>query len=196
MLTLHDQWGSGIIGYIGQPPCAATYCRLQKQGRHRESPSETRLLSETAATISNVISTLCVRKYCVSDLSSFAGSELGSELTSLAGSELQKAPSFVQPTEHVKPPRPCVKPVNHTTSAANLRKDIPKTRGIKHSLNKKACFVCKGNPQNALKDKGVIDSGCSRHMTGNISYLSNFDEINGEYVAFGGNPKGGKITSK
>nr|GEY02446.1 retrovirus-related Pol polyprotein from transposon TNT 1-94 [Tanacetum cinerariifolium] len=30
----------------------------------------------------------CVRKYCVSDLSSCAGSELGSELTSLAGSEL------------------------------------------------------------------------------------------------------------
>nr|GEY72224.1 ribonuclease H-like domain-containing protein [Tanacetum cinerariifolium] len=49
----------------------------------------------------------------------------------------------------------------------------------------------KGNPQQALKDKGVIDSGCSRHMTGNISYLSNFEEINGRYVAFGGNPKGG-----
>nr|GEW33765.1 hypothetical protein [Tanacetum cinerariifolium] len=28
-----------------------------------------------------------------------------------------------------------------------------------------------GNPQQALKDKGVIDSGCSRHMTGNMSYL-------------------------
>nr|GEW58300.1 ribonuclease H-like domain-containing protein [Tanacetum cinerariifolium] len=43
-----------------------------------------------------------------------------------------------------------------------------------------------GNPQYALKDKGVIDSGCSRHMTGNMSYLSNFKELNGEYVAFGG----------
>nr|GEV94458.1 hypothetical protein [Tanacetum cinerariifolium] len=31
----------------------------------------------------------------------------------------------------------------------------------------------KGNPQQALKDKGVIDSGCSRHMIGNMSYLSN-----------------------
>nr|GEW32283.1 hypothetical protein [Tanacetum cinerariifolium] len=41
-----------------------------------------------------------------------------------------------------------------------------------------------------------IDSGCSRHMTGNMSYLSNFEEINGGYVAFGGNPKGGKISSK
>nr|GEU89750.1 putative ribonuclease H-like domain-containing protein [Tanacetum cinerariifolium]GEX97943.1 putative ribonuclease H-like domain-containing protein [Tanacetum cinerariifolium] len=53
-----------------------------------------------------------------------------------------------------------------------------------------------GNPRQGLKDKGVINSGCSRHMTRNISYLSNFEEINGGYVAFGGNPKCGKITGK
>nr|GEV94166.1 ribonuclease H-like domain-containing protein [Tanacetum cinerariifolium] len=46
------------------------------------------------------------------------------------------------------------------------------------------------------KDKGVIDSGCSRHMTGNISYLIDYEEIDEGYVAFGGNPKGGKITRK
>nr|GEU41463.1 putative ribonuclease H-like domain-containing protein [Tanacetum cinerariifolium] len=33
-------------------------------------------------------------------------------------------------------------------------------------------------------------------MTGNISYLSDFKEINRGYVAFGGNQKGGKITGK
>nr|GFC86672.1 hypothetical protein [Tanacetum cinerariifolium] len=52
------------------------------------------------------------------------------------------------------------------------------------------------NPHQALKDKGIIDSGFSRHMTGNISYISDFEEINRGYVAFGGNPKGGKITRK
>ncbi|GJV93926.1 putative ribonuclease H-like domain-containing protein [Tanacetum coccineum] len=45
-------------------------------------------------------------------------------------------------------------------------------------------------------EKGVIDSGCSRHMTGNMSYLTDFKEIDGGYVAFGGNPKGGKITGR
>nr|GEU84946.1 hypothetical protein [Tanacetum cinerariifolium] len=50
--------------------------------------------------------------------------------------------------------------------------------------------------KSALKDKGVIDSGCSRNMTGNMSYLSDFEELNGGYVAFGDNPKGGKITRK
>nr|GEY21911.1 putative ribonuclease H-like domain-containing protein [Tanacetum cinerariifolium] len=53
-----------------------------------------------------------------------------------------------------------------------------------------------GNPQYALKDKGVIDSGCSRHMTWNMSYLSDFEELNGGYVAFRGNPKSGKISRK
>nr|GFA13444.1 hypothetical protein [Tanacetum cinerariifolium] len=51
-----------------------------------------------------------------------------------------------------------------------------------------------GNLQHALKDKGVIDSGCSRHMTWNMSYLSDFEKINGGFVAFGENPNGGKIT--
>ncbi|GJT90196.1 hypothetical protein Tco_1079041 [Tanacetum coccineum] len=52
------------------------------------------------------------------------------------------------------------------------------------------------NTQQDLKDKGVIDSGCSRHMTGNKSYLTDYEEIDGEFVAFGGNSKGGKITGK
>ncbi|GJZ55081.1 hypothetical protein Tco_0610274 [Tanacetum coccineum] len=42
----------------------------------------------------------------------------------------------------------------------------------------------KGNPQMDLQDQGVIDSGCSRHMTWNISYLTNYEEIDGGYVAF------------
>ncbi|GJY31193.1 hypothetical protein Tco_0414688 [Tanacetum coccineum] len=53
-----------------------------------------------------------------------------------------------------------------------------------------------GNPQMDLQYQGVIDSGCSRHMTGNLSYLTNYEEIDRGYVAFGGNPKGGKITGK
>nr|GEX46736.1 hypothetical protein [Tanacetum cinerariifolium] len=64
------------------------------------------------------------------------------------------------------------------------------------SLKVTAAKAPMGNPQHALKDKGVIDSGCSRHMTGNMSYLSDFEELNGGYVAFGGNPKGGKIFGK
>nr|GEX81607.1 putative ribonuclease H-like domain-containing protein [Tanacetum cinerariifolium] len=53
-----------------------------------------------------------------------------------------------------------------------------------------------GNPQHALKDKGVIDNGCSRHIIENMSYLFDFVELNGGYFSFGGNPNGGKIFRK
>ncbi|GKA94652.1 retrovirus-related pol polyprotein from transposon TNT 1-94 [Tanacetum coccineum] len=53
-----------------------------------------------------------------------------------------------------------------------------------------------GNPQQDLKDKGVIDSGCSRHMTGNRFYLTHYEEIDEGFVAFGGNSKEGKIIGK
>ncbi|GKA75346.1 putative ribonuclease H-like domain-containing protein [Tanacetum coccineum] len=69
-----------------------------------------------------------------------------------------------------------------------------------NAVKASACWVwkpkTKGNPQMDLQDQGVIDSGCSRHMTGNMSYLTDFEEIDGGYVAFGGNPKGGKITGR
>nr|GEV97378.1 hypothetical protein [Tanacetum cinerariifolium] len=39
--------------------------------------------------------------------------------------------------------------------------------------------IKKGNPQIDLQDKGVIDSGCSRHMTWNMSYLTDYKEIDG-----------------
>ncbi|GKA79513.1 ribonuclease H-like domain-containing protein [Tanacetum coccineum] len=44
-----------------------------------------------------------------------------------------------------------------------------------------------GHPQK--EDQGYVDSGCSRHMTGNMSYLSDFKEFDGGYVTFGGGAK-------
>nr|GEY11884.1 putative ribonuclease H-like domain-containing protein [Tanacetum cinerariifolium] len=217
---------------------------------------------------------------------------------------LTNSPSFVQPTEQVKPPRPSVKSVETSILDAYHETTIPKPKSHGNSRNKKACFVCKSltyltkdcdyyekkmaqtparnhvqrgnhqqyarmtllNPQRhvvptavltksklvsitaarpvttvvpkhvtrprpakhivtkphlpprrninhspsskvstfpskvnaakALMDKGVIDSGCSRHITGNMSYLSDFEELNGGYVAFCNNPKGDKISGK
>ncbi|GKD56009.1 ribonuclease H-like domain-containing protein [Tanacetum coccineum] len=51
-----------------------------------------------------------------------------------------------------------------------------------------------GIPQDNIDDKGYWDSGCSRHMTGNISYLSEYEPYNGGYVSFGHG--GGMITGK
>ncbi|GJW00034.1 ribonuclease H-like domain-containing protein [Tanacetum coccineum] len=51
-----------------------------------------------------------------------------------------------------------------------------------------------GKPQQ--DDTGFVDSGCSRHMTGNIAYLSDFKEFDGGYVTFGGGAHGGRISGK
>ncbi|GJR36966.1 putative ribonuclease H-like domain-containing protein [Tanacetum coccineum] len=43
-------------------------------------------------------------------------------------------------------------------------------------------------------DTGFVNSGCSRHMTGNIAYLSYFKVFDGGYVTFGG-AHGGRISA-
>ncbi|GJT01211.1 ribonuclease H-like domain-containing protein [Tanacetum coccineum] len=47
-------------------------------------------------------------------------------------------------------------------------------------------FVNTDDLQKALKNKGIVDSGCSRHMTGNKSYLVEYQDYNGGLIAFGG----------
>ncbi|GJV22713.1 hypothetical protein Tco_1375408 [Tanacetum coccineum] len=41
----------------------------------------------------------------------------------------------------------------------------------------------------------VVDSGCSSHMTGNKAYLSDYEDYNEGFVAFGSDPKGGLTFS-
>ncbi|GJT88034.1 putative ribonuclease H-like domain-containing protein [Tanacetum coccineum] len=68
----------------------------------------------------------------------------------------------------------------NTVSGKNVNTARPKE--VVNTAKPKAV----GNPQIDLQDQGVIDSGCSRHMTGNMSYLTDFKEIDGGYIAFGG----------
>nr|GEW80591.1 copia protein [Tanacetum cinerariifolium] len=46
----------------------------------------------------------------------------------------------------------------------------------------------------ALKDKGIVDRGCFRHMTGNKAHLADYQDFKGGSVAFGGSIE--RITSK
>ncbi|GJX74616.1 hypothetical protein Tco_0313211 [Tanacetum coccineum] len=52
-----------------------------------------------------------------------------------------------------------------------------------------------GNPQQKeYKEKAVIDSGCSRHMTRNKSYLDEYEDYDGGFVSFGDGK--GRISRK
>nr|GEX02225.1 hypothetical protein [Tanacetum cinerariifolium] len=133
----------------------------------------------------------------------------------------QSVSSFVQSSEQVKTPRHSVQPVKTHVLDATLKPTSPKSNSmltqskpLSITAVRPVCAAMPkimtsnspprvtaaqapvGNPQYALKDKGVIDSRCSCHMTRNMSYLSDFEELNGGYVAFGGNPKGCKISGK
>ncbi|GJT59753.1 ribonuclease H-like domain-containing protein [Tanacetum coccineum] len=54
----------------------------------------------------------------------------------------------------------------------------------------------RGDPQVALKDTRVFYSGCSKHMNGNKSFLTDYQDYDGGFVAFAGSSKGGRITGK
>nr|GEU48692.1 ribonuclease H-like domain-containing protein [Tanacetum cinerariifolium] len=103
-----------------------------------------------------------------------------------------------------------VKPKTNRKPIEQIRQDTYKSpKGNKRNWNQqmsqnirsdfelfnKACYVC-GQSTEDMKDKGVIDNGCTRHMTRNRFYLTDYEEINGGFVAIGGNSKGGKITKK
>nr|GEV25881.1 hypothetical protein [Tanacetum cinerariifolium] len=71
---------------------------------------------------------------------------------------------------------------NATTHSRRNSTEIVNTAGLK------AVSVVKGNGghlQQALKNKGIVNNGWSRHMTRNKAYLADYQEINdGGFVAF------------
>ncbi|GJY56614.1 putative ribonuclease H-like domain-containing protein [Tanacetum coccineum] len=95
--------------------------------------------------------------------------------------------------------RPINKNTTFKNSNFNQRVNTVKDKNVNAVRPKAVLNTVKGNQVNAVKAstyQGVIDSGCLRHMTRNMSYLTDYEEIDRRYVAFGGNPKGGKITRK
>ncbi|GJS02298.1 putative ribonuclease H-like domain-containing protein, partial [Tanacetum coccineum] len=55
-------------------------------------------------------------------------------------------------------------------------------------------FIRTDHPLKNMEDKGIFDSGCSGHMTGNKDHLDDFEECKGGSVTFGGSK--GYITGK
>ncbi|GJR20731.1 ribonuclease H-like domain-containing protein [Tanacetum coccineum] len=72
--------------------------------------------------------------------------------------------------------------------------DAPLVEELVSDVDKLEKKIVQGHSQK--EDQGYVDSGCSRHMTGNMSYLSDFKEFDEGYATFGGGAKGGKITGK
>ncbi|GJU35166.1 putative ribonuclease H-like domain-containing protein [Tanacetum coccineum] len=119
--------------------------------------------------------------------------------------------SYLSKTAHSTVKRPTHKNTAFKNSNFNQRVNIVQGNNVNivrpkevvNAARPKAVFndvqgnnVNAGNPKMYLQDQGVIDGGCLRYMIGNMSYLTDYEEIDGGYVTFGENPKGGKITGK
>ncbi|GKB48298.1 ribonuclease H-like domain-containing protein, partial [Tanacetum coccineum] len=81
----------------------------------------------------------------------------------------------------------------------NNKGNPPKFRGKRSQLTVDASrhnYLETRQSTARIAEKRVIDSGCSRYMTRNKSYLSDYKEIDGGFVSFGGDPKGGRNTGK
>ncbi|GKB52795.1 putative ribonuclease H-like domain-containing protein [Tanacetum coccineum] len=97
-----------------------------------------------------------------------------------------------------KKTHPCAKK-NLVPRAVLMKSGLVSVNTARQNISKTVVLVNtarQGNPQMDLQDKGVINSGCSRHMIGNMSYLTYYEEIDGGYVAFGGTPKEEKSQEK
>ncbi|GJT75452.1 putative ribonuclease H-like domain-containing protein [Tanacetum coccineum] len=128
-----------------------------------------------------------------------------------------ETPSFAN--QQVKTPRETIK--NHFTHSKNHKVD-KKELGYRFTV--RACFILvkrgdKANLEHMQRENNqkpflfysisagyphrsfaenkefvIVDSGCSRHMTGNKAYLAEYQDFNGGPVAFGGSK--GYITGK
>ncbi|GJT79686.1 putative ribonuclease H-like domain-containing protein [Tanacetum coccineum] len=106
------------------------------------------------------------------------------------GSKTKPEKKTVIPTA-TKIEKPVRKPVKYDEM---YRSQIP--RGNQRNWNAILTKQRKRISNSQLNDKGFVDSGCSRHMTGNIAHLSDFKDFDGGYVTFGGGAYGGRITGK
>ncbi|GJS92765.1 hypothetical protein Tco_0799733 [Tanacetum coccineum] len=91
----------------------------------------------------------------------------------------------------VKRVRP--KTIFHKTHSP-FSKNFNNTTALRTNFPKQKVNTAEDYPHRALQNKGIVDSGCSRHMTGNKAYLAEYQDFNGGPVAFGGSK--GYITGK
>ncbi|GKF69580.1 hypothetical protein Tco_0202637, partial [Tanacetum coccineum] len=76
-----------------------------------------------------------------------------------------------------------------TSASYNWRNTRPN-----FNYNSGPTFIRTEHPLKNMVDRGIFDSGCSGHMTGNKDQLEDFEEFNGGSVTFGGSK--GYITGK
>ncbi|GJX67736.1 integrase, catalytic region, zinc finger, CCHC-type containing protein [Tanacetum coccineum] len=86
-----------------------------------------------------------------------------------------------------------VSPSAHRQKAVNTARP---NSAVVNAVRANQVNAVKALAWSSIKRRSRLCSGCSRHMTGNMSYLSDFKEFDGGYVTFWEEPKEGKLLVK
>nr|GEU33958.1 putative ribonuclease H-like domain-containing protein [Tanacetum cinerariifolium] len=92
-----------------------------------------------------------------------------------------------------------VRPISAALSRINVtrqRYSHPVVTKSKSPIKRRITYSPSPKTSNSPPIVTTVKALVGSATQGNISYLSEFEELNGGYVAFGGNPKGGKISGK
>ncbi|GJY13765.1 hypothetical protein Tco_0383074 [Tanacetum coccineum] len=93
------------------------------------------------------------------------------------------------------------RPINNKTTTKNnnfyQKVNTARPKAVLNAVKRNQCInhPKEGNPQQDLQEKRVTDSG-SRHMTGNMSYLTDFEEIDGDMLPLEVTLKEGKSQAE
>ncbi|GJX70965.1 putative ribonuclease H-like domain-containing protein [Tanacetum coccineum] len=89
-----------------------------------------------------------------------------------------------------------------STADVSTASELGSTAGVK-AKDKGKAIMQESEPPKKIKKRVQVQMSVDEELakklgstTGNKSYLSDYEEIDGGFVAFGGDPKGGKITGK
>ncbi|GJY95237.1 hypothetical protein Tco_0511598 [Tanacetum coccineum] len=128
-----------------------------------------------------------VKEQVSKDISSLVESSLNVDKETIF--PVDKKVEFVKPKNHEKPVKKSVR-VNQENdvkaSACWVWRPTKPDSALIHIEKTLTTLIAEGR-----RDPRFVDSGCSRHMTGNIAYLSDFKEFDGGYVTFRRGAHGG-----
>ncbi|KAJ9547449.1 hypothetical protein OSB04_019992 [Centaurea solstitialis] len=161
--------------------------RKKIKGKEKNKFAQRKIQNKRVEKNANKLVKIWVPKAAVSDTTYSTTNSTSSRNTIDGSSTVSTTNSISTDNQLVNTSR-----VHKRTPLIVTRYSSQKIQNSDHLLKSK---LTKGN-KGRMKSIWHVDGGCSRHMTGIMSHLEDFKKFDGGHVAFGDNPKGGKISGK
>nr|GFA57751.1 ribonuclease H-like domain-containing protein [Tanacetum cinerariifolium]GFA65640.1 ribonuclease H-like domain-containing protein [Tanacetum cinerariifolium] len=175
--------------------CLKSYEALQKQYDQQRKALDKSNLEITAAVLtkSGQVTVNAAKQSSHKEATSVYGVRHGNTVTSRPNVNNAFPTTYSFFIAHSPVRRPFNQKLTAKTNNFNEKVNTAKVNNVTTVGPIAVVSAVEGNGNNY---QGIFNSGCSKHLTGNKSYLTDYQEIDGGFIAFEGNAKGGKITRK